>query len=309
MTPQTTYYIVAALTFGAAQIGAARAGAAQNPVDAPTFDWGGQIPAGSTLHIVSVDGNIRVTASSNDQAQVHGERRGVMSGRRALLFQVVRNGSDVTVCAYHPGDSCDYDGTHDHGWHDHDGIHFGDPPRADFTVQLPAGVKLATHTADGDIDVQHAGADVSAHSGDGSIHIAGAAGTVNAHSGDGDVSIEGAQGNITAHTGDGKIFVATASGDVEATSGDGDVEARIDASRSLHSLRLHSGDGTVTVFLPSNFAGDIEANTGDGSVDSDFPLELSGRMNPHHVHATIGGGGSAHIDVSTGDGDVHLRKG
>jgi hypothetical protein len=259
MTVQTT--LAAALIF------AAQVAAAQNAVDAPTFDWGGRIPAGSTLRISSVDGDIRVTATSGDQVQVHGERRGITSGARALLFQVVRAGDDVTVCAYYPGGSCDSEGPHDHG------VHFGNPPRADFTVQLPAGVKLATHTADGDIDVQHAGADVSAHSGD------------------------------------GKIFVTTASGDVDASSGDGDIEARVAAAPSLRSLRLHSGDGTVTVVLPSNFAGDVDANTGDGTVESDFPLEFSGRMNPHHMHGTIGGGGSAHIDVSTGDGDVVLRKG
>jgi hypothetical protein len=238
----TLQNIVAGLILGA------QVAAAQNPVDAPTFDWGGRMPAGATLRISSVDGNIRVSASNGDQVQVHAERRGITTGARALLFQVVRNGDDVTVCAYYLGGSCDSEGPHDHGFH------LGDPPRADFTVQLPPGVKLATHTA---------------HSGDGSIHIAGVAGTVNAHSGDGNVSIENAHGDVTAH----------------------------------------SGDGTITVILPSNFAGDVDANTGDGSIESDFPLELNGRMNPHHVHGTVGGGGSAHIDVSTGDGDVLLRKG
>ena len=279
---------------------------AQDAVDAPTFDWTGQIPAGSTLRVASVDGNIDVSASSDDKVQVHGERRGVQSGGRALLFRVVRSGTDVTICAYYPNGSCDAEGAHGHG-----GVHVGfsmHSPEADFTVQLPAGVKLATNTGDGSIEIRHAGADVSAHSGDGSIHIDGVAGTVNAKSGDGDVSIEDAQGAVTAHTGDGKIHVTTAAGSVDASSGDGDIEARLTGSAGPQSLRVHTGDGSVTLYLPSSFAGDVEAHTGDGAIDSDFPLEFSGRMNPHNVHGTVGGGGAAHVEISTGDGDVHLRK-
>jgi len=120
-------------------------------VDAPTFDWAGAIPAGATLHIANVDGNIRVTGTSSGQAKVHGERIHVLSGGRALLFAVVKSGDDVTICAYNPHGRCDASGSHGGGFHV--GIGFGgQSPSVDFTVELPAGVKLEASSGDGSID-------------------------------------------------------------------------------------------------------------------------------------------------------------
>ena len=49
-------------------------------------------------------------------------------------------------------------------------------------------------------------------------------------------------------------------------------------------------------------------STGDGKIDCDFPLQLNGRINSQHVHATLGSGGNARIEISTGDGDISLKK-
>lgn len=288
-------------------LAAAPAGA---QVDAATFDWSGAIPAGATLHIASVDGNIQVTGTSSGQAKVHGVRTHVLSGGRALLFAVVKSGDDVTICAYHPGGRCDATGAHgDEGFHVV-GIPFGNQsPSADFTVELPAGVKLAASSGDGSIDVRGAGADVIASSGDGSITVSGATGDVKANSGDGEITIENAQRAVSARTGDGSIKISAAAGPVEATSGDGDVEVRLakDVSKP-GDIELHTGDGSVTIYVASQFSGQIDAATSDGSITSDMPLSVSGRMDPQHLRGTIGSGGDVRLRIRTGDGDIRIKR-
>jgi hypothetical protein len=47
--------------------------------------------------------------------------------------------------------------------------------------------------------------------------------------------------------------------------------------------------------------------TVNGRVSSDFPLTLSGRINPRHIRATVGKGGRR-LRFSTVNGSVDLRK-
>jgi DUF4097 and DUF4098 domain-containing protein YvlB len=283
-------------------LAAAPAGA---QVDAPTFDWNGAVRPGATLRIDNVDGNIRVAGTRGSEVRVHGERTHVISGGRALLFAVVKDGDNVTICAYHPGGSCGARGAHGEGFHIGVGLH---SPSADFTVELPAGIKLAASSGDGSIDVLDAGADVSASSGDGSISVSGATGNVIAHSGDGSITIENAQRAVTAHTGDGSISISAATGPVEATSGDGDVELHMAKEVKPGDIDLHTGDGSVTIFLASQFGGEIDASTSDGSIQSDMPLAVSGRMDPQHVRGTVGSGGDVRLTIRTGDGDIRIKR-
>jgi hypothetical protein len=272
----------------------------------PLFDWTGSLAAGATLHIADVDGNIRVTGTSGVQARVHGERTHVMSGDRALVFEVVKSGDDVIICARYPDGSCDARGAHG-GEGFHIGIG-GHSPTADFTVELPAGVKLAANSGDGSIDVRDAGADIMVSSGDGPIRVRGVNGAVRAKSGDGAITIENATGAVTAHTGDGSIAITTATGPIDASSGDGDIELHLSKSANPGDVRVHTGDGSVTLFLASQFGGQLDALTSDGHIESEMPLALSGRMDSRHLYATVGSGGDSRLNIRTGDGDIRIKR-
>ena len=298
-----------AIVVGAvASVVIAGSGRAQNAVDAATFDWAGAIPSGATLRIADVDGNITVSRSTSDQVQVHGARTHVLAGGRALVFDVVKVGDDITICARHPGGECTAEGEHGDGFRI---VQVKKSPQADFVVQLPAGVKLAAKTSDGRVDIKDAGADVEARSGDGAIHINGAAGEVDASSGDGDIILDAVKGGVKAHTGDGHIRVTAASGPLGLKSGDGDIEVHLAALADGQRITAHTGDGNVTLYLPSSFTGNLDASTGDGAIESDFPVAVVGRMSPHHLRGAIGnaGAGAGQVSISTGDGDVHLKRG
>ena len=276
---------------------------AQQTTGAPgPFDWTGQLPAGGRVRLADVRGDVRVTAASGDRIVVHADLH--RRGRRGaeIVFDVVRNGNDVTICArWADGRSCTA-----HGLEDEDNDE-GDSQSADFTVQLPRNLRLAVETGNGVIDVAGTGTDVSASSGNGRVSVTGASGGVDANSGNGDVTVDNAGGPVKANTGNGTIHAYTSAGPVTASTGNGDIDARMQTLTSPGAMAFSTGNGSVSVAVPGSFAAMLDADTGHGRIVCDFPLTLQGRIDPSHLRAAINGGGPA-LRLSSGNGDLTLRK-
>lgn len=260
--------------------------------------------AGSTLRIRDVTGSIDVGPASGGTAEVHGERRSNGRGRSdEITFQVIKDGNDVTVCAYYTDSGgCDAHGWRsDHGgWREHHGS-------ARFSVKLPSGVQLLAASGNGEVSVRDAGADVEAASGNGRVTVAGAKGAVRASSGNGDITIERVTGRVSARTGNGHVRVATATGPVSASSGNGSIDVRMDGIQGSEDMDFRTGNGRITVELPASFSGEIDARQGSGHFDSDFPLTIEGRMGGGHIRGTIGKGGR-YLRMSSGSGNISLKK-
>lgn len=287
-------------TIAAALLLTAASGAAQEPVDAPTFDWTGTAPPGATVRLDVGSGDLRVTASADQQMTVHGQRR-----HGSMVFQAVTEGNNVTICAFRRGSRCAIDGVHGHFYIPTPGVHNA---AVDLSVALPPGATLIAHTSDGKIEVRGAGAGVTAESGDGDIHVAESTGEVHAHTSDGKIHIDTIAGSVYARSGDGRVAVTNATGSVEASTADGDVEVRLAAVDTAPRIKAHTGGGSVTVYVPASFAGEIDARTSDGKIDSEVALPLSGRLDPKHIHATLGANGGTRLDIDSSDGDIHLKK-
>ncbi len=190
----------------------ASSGAQAQVARADTFDWTGRLPSGATLRVFGTDGAITVSRASGDQVVVHGQRRPRYDhhhddGRWTegpLAFERLQDGDNVTVCAYEADEgSCSTDGVHEHTHHHR----WDSSPSADFTIQVPAGIRITLGTGDGDVNVRGAGAEVSASTGDGDITVDETTGPVHASSGDGRVSVATTDGPVEASTGDGAIEV------------------------------------------------------------------------------------------------------
>ena len=78
-------------------------------------------------------------------------------------------------------------------------------------------------------------------------------------------------------------------------------------SKIAAAWTLQSGDGHVTLSLPSDFAADLEARTRDGHVKVDFPVTTSGNLSGSEVRGKMNGGG-AQLRVHTGDGSIHIER-
>ena len=148
----------------------------------------------------------------------------------------------------------------------------------------------------------------------------------NIHSGDGKISAQDLKGEIHLSTSDGSIEADAVDGDFEAKTGDGriratgrwdrlsletkdgsvDAEARA-GSKMAGAWRIHTGDGSVTLRLPENFAADLDAHTGDGKITVDFPVTASGSIGGSELRGKLNGGGQMLV-VRTGDGPIRLHR-
>jgi hypothetical protein len=272
------------------------------------FHWNDRIPSGATLHVFTARGDIHLSSTTGDHADV----ASTPDRPDRIVFQVVRgSGNDVAICAFPAGARvrCDVNGL---DFDDDDHNVGGHTPRADITIQLPKGVNVALTSGFGGIDATDAGANVAATSGNGAIRVAHAAGSVHVTSGNGEVAVDDAGGRVHASTGNGRVEVTTAAGPVDATTGNGAIDVRMRTIATSSDMQFSTGNGTITVSLPDGFAGHLDADTGHGAVSSEFSLQTIGRITPSHVRADIGSpsaaGNGPRLRLATGNGDLVLRK-
>lgn len=277
---------------------APRAQTQEPPAD--LFTWSGRLAANATLGIRHYNGPIDVRESANDRVEIRADRRSRRSSE--VSFQVENTSDGVMICAVWRGRSACDEGR-GRGWDWDEG-----PPTSRLTVMLPKGVRLRASTGNGDVSVEKASNDVSIRSGHGDVRISMTAGEVDVSTGNGELEIDGATGPVQANTGNGRVYVYTASGPVSARTGNGEIDVRMKALSTQADMTFATGNGSVTVTLPGDFAGEVDARTGHGEFRSDFEIRVIGRLNPRHVRGTIGNGGGRTIKLTTGNGRLELRK-
>jgi hypothetical protein len=268
------------------------------------FHWSGRLARGEQITVKGIIGDVRAEPAPGGEVTVTAVRRGRNADR--VRIEVVRRSEGVVVCAVYPRD----DGEGGRGWSlrqdddDDDGrgeprdacnrgnvsVH-GDGARVDFTVRVPAGVRVSMATVTGDVYASGLHSPVRAASVSGSVHVSS----------------------------DGPVQATSVSGDVEATMG----------RTGGESLRFTSVSGNVTLRVPASTDADFSARTLSGTIDSDFPLELGsangrrGRRDdddddddrPTRVHVRIGqeahgrlGRGGPELRVNTVSGDISLVR-
>lgn len=232
------------------------------------FHWDKALAAGSDVRVHNVNGNVKITPSTNDHVVVNG----VKHGRDAdHLKAVVEQGSHgIVVCVIYddPDNRCDDEGYHSRGSH-----HDWNDASMDLEVAVPAN------------DV------VSAGSVSGDVSIDGAHGDVQASSVSGDVRLE--------------HLHATS---VRANTVSGTIDVRVDEPTGRGDFTFHSVSGDITLEVPKGFGADLSLTTVSGDINSDFPVTLGGsnRWSRRRLEARVGDGGRR-LDVSTVSGDLKLR--
>jgi hypothetical protein len=141
----------------------------------------------------------------------------------------------------------------------------------DFTLKVPAGVHLVAHTVNGAIEVDHLSGDVEANTVNGSIDLS-------------------TSGGADAHTVNGSIHASV-------------------GRDHWNGGAFETVNGAVVVTLPEGADAEVRASTVNGHVSSDFALSIaaSSRIDPRHLHATIGSGGPM-LSLSTVNGEIALRS-
>ncbi len=264
----------------------------------------GQIASGAWLRIRAHKGEIRVTEASGSTATVTARTRYRYNDGDEVTYEVKRDGQNVTVCSItRRTRRCDEEGYDSRG-NDDRGRQEGS---SDFTVALPRGVKLLASTGNGEIDIRSAGAEVKASSGNGEVSVSDVRGSVEAHTGNGEISVNNVEGEVDASTGNGTIRVTTSRGPVTAHTGNGSIDVQMKSLARNDDMEFTTGNGSITVAFPSNLSAHIDANGSFRNFETDFPIDMASGWNGNRVRGTIGSGAS-NIRLSTGNGQIRLRK-
>lgn len=236
------------------------------------FNWSGDVQAPRWVYVRNLNGAVRVEPGSGSKVEVTAVKSWRRGDPKDVRITVTRTGSgngDVLVCAlWNENSSCDEDGYHSHNdgwWRDnHNDV------SVEFTIRLPAGVKIDASSVNGQVNVDGATADVVAR-------------TVN-----GGIEARSLSGSVSAKTTNGSITVRA---------------AKLDGNRTEYS----TVNGSITVELPSGINADVDMRTVNGRVSSDFPLTVEGAISARHLRAKLGDGGPS-LKFSTVNGSIHLRK-
>jgi DUF4097 and DUF4098 domain-containing protein YvlB len=181
--------------------------------------------------------------------------------------------------------------------------------RANLIVSVPRSSALSATSGDGSIDVDGVNGKVDLHSGDGSIAASGVKGDLNVSTGDGSIRVQNLDGALQARSGDGSVRADGRLSAVDVRTGDGSVAVTAAAGSAMTGdWNFVTGDGSVRLGLPADFAAEVDAHTGDGAVSIEgLSLKVSGTLRRNAVRGTLGNGGRM-LTLRSGDGSITLSS-
>jgi hypothetical protein len=130
---------------------------------------------------------------------------------------------------------------------------------------------------------------------------------IGAWSVNGEVSVDGATGEVEAGSVNGSVDATSAGGPVQASSVNGSVHARMGRLTGTDDLDFSTVNGSVIAEFSEDIDANIELSTVNGRFQTDWPVTITGRVDPRHLRATLGKGGRR-VRLSTVNGNVELRK-
>lgn len=255
-----------------ALVAAGALGAQEGRLERDVFTWSGRIPENRWIMIRNLNGPVHVTPATGDRVEVTGTRRTRRGDPEFVRFEVKRfgtSGQDVLVCAlWGDNSTCNEDGYRTRNNNERNRTN---DVSVEFRVRVPEGVKVAAYGVNGEVRVDGVGNEVDA-------------GSVN-----------------------GSVFVDSRGGPVSANTVNGSVRASMGTFDLASDLRFSSVNGTVTVEFVDDINAEVDLSTVNGRFVTDFPVTISGRIDPRRLRATLGKGGPR-IRLSTVNGNVELRR-
>lgn len=235
------------------------------------FSFNERIPSGEWVRVRNVRGEIRVTASSSDRVEITATKHWRRGNPKEVRIESRKTGNGgILVCAFWTENaSCSENGytSHDEG---RNGNRNNDVV-VDFEVRIPKGVKVGVSSVNGP------------------------------------VSVDGATDEVVASTVNGSVSATSSGGPVTGNTVNGSVRARMGKLTGDEDLTFSSVNGSVVAEFGTDIDADIELSTVNGRFQTDWPVTITGRVDPRHLRATIGKGGRR-IRLSTVNGNVELRK-
>jgi DUF4097 and DUF4098 domain-containing protein YvlB len=254
------------------------------------------------LHLTTFDGSIEIQAWDKPDVLIDVEKRGATKEAvDALEIKSSQNGNRIELEVKRPRSES------------FSGFGFHQSASARLLVSVPRELNVNARSGDGSIRIERVNGRLELRTGDGSIRAAEVGGELILDTGDGSITVEGSRGRIQLETGDGGVNVTGRFTSVKLHTGDGSIVYRAEpGSEMADNWEITTGDGGVTLYLPSNFGAELDAHTGDGAIRSDLAVldgperDRDREENRRTLRGRLGSGGKQ-IRIRTGDGTIRLR--
>jgi hypothetical protein len=232
------------------------------------FHWQGVVRPGDAIEINGIFGTIRAEASSGTEVEVSANKHAGASNPDEVQLRTLKHDGGVTICAVYPrGDAGEPNQCQAGGGNSH--THNNDV-RVDFTVRVPAGIRLIARTVDGDVD----GSSLS--------------------------------GNVEAYSVMGNIRIST-TGYVQAKTITGSITATVGNANWPGQIEFETSTGAISLELPAQSDTELRAESITGTISFDFPLAAHATVGRQNVKGTIGNGGRKLV-LKTINGDIKLMR-
>jgi hypothetical protein len=246
--------------------------AAQDRQSDRTWTLSERVPTGQWIRVRNLNGDLRVRASSSDKVEITATKSWRRGDPKDVRIETKRSSDgSILVCAFWTEDATCSETGYSSNSHNDGWRRRDNDVAVDFDIRVPKGVKVGVFGVNGGVSVEGASSEVRA-------------GTVN--------------GSVDAVSMGGPVQANTVNGSVHATMG------RFDGDQDLNYSTVN---GTVIAEFAGDVDADIDLSTVNGRFQTDWPVTISGRIDPRRLKATLGKGGRR-IRMSTVNGNVELRK-
>jgi DUF4097 and DUF4098 domain-containing protein YvlB len=265
------------LLLTAALVLPAVAGAQSRQTERDAFTLNERVPQNSWIRVRNVNGEMRVRAASGDKVEISATKTWRRGEPKDVTIETKKaSDGSILVCVYYANTetTCtenSYNVHSDRRNRDNrwDGDH--NDVAVDFEIRVPKGVKVGVWSINGA------------------------------------VSVDGVTNEVRAGTVNGSVEAVSAGGPVQASTVNGSVRATMGRYDGDQDLNFSTVNGSVVAEFTGDIDADIDLTTVNGRFQTDWPVTISGRIDPRHLRATLGKGGRR-IRLSTVNGNVELRK-
>jgi hypothetical protein len=232
-----------------------------------TFEWKGEMQPGQILEIWNINGSIKSEAAVGSEAEISVQIIGTKPDPGSIRIHVLPYSDGILACTIYEGLSrpeyC-LPGLEPSLSLNNNDI------RVEYSLKVPAGVKLVAKTVNGGIS---AGLPAS---------------------------------EIVANAVNGQIVVSTRM-PVTANLVNGTILASLEGENWTGGRGLHTVNGSIDVEVPETIDAEVKAGTVWGFLTTDFPIQVQHGFVGSSLIGSINHGG-AKLEMTTVNGSIHLQK-
>jgi DUF4097 and DUF4098 domain-containing protein YvlB len=264
------------------------------------------VTANPEIELDTFDGAIEIHSWDRNEVEVEIEKRAMEQGLvDAMQVTADQQGNKIVVKVTAPPRNEEFGGVQI-------GVHFS--PSARLRVVVPRNSQLTALSRDGAITIEDVSGKISLTSNDGSVRGSRLDGEISVRSGDGAIRFDRVSGKLDLETDDGSITVEAQPTALRARTMDGTIRLEIQPDSVMaEDWDVQTGDGSVVLTLPAQFAAVLDAETRDGAVRVNHPSlhdeqrEGADREERRRsLKATLGAGGKT-LRVRSGDGSIRIE--